>query len=94
MSKAKRFANALLGETRPKGFSKFGPGGLRLVFGDDIYTPCMVYLKDASATFHCALGEGAVEYESLSSGQVEWLSQFDDAATKHIGAVRGPDWKG
>jgi hypothetical protein len=94
MKAAEKFSNALLGEGRPKGFCKFGPGGLRLVFGHDPYTPCMVYLKDASATFDCAVGEGAVEHHSMTYAQTDWLLSFDEAASRHIDAVRGPNWKG
>jgi hypothetical protein len=93
-SAAKRFADALLQTQKPKGFSRFGPGGIRLVFGNDPYTPCMVYLKDGSATYDCAIDEGSVEGNALTNKQFDWLIDFSNQADQHIAAVRGPDWKG
>ncbi len=69
-----------------KGLSKFGPGGIRLVFDpEDPDTPCMVYLRqgsdEASATFWCALEEGEVEGYDLSSAQLQFLRDRQDEAT-------------
>ncbi len=50
------------------GLSKFGPGGLRVVFNEDPDTPCMVYLYDASATFDCAEMEGEIEGYGVERG--------------------------
>lgn len=89
-----KFAAALVNQPKPKGFSKFGPGGVRLVFGNDMYTPCMVYYKDGSATLHCALHEGEVEGHHLNERQATWLGSFSEAAEGHINAVRGDNWQG
>ncbi len=74
-----------------KGLSRFGPGGLHIVFDpQDPDTPCMVYLRDrseeASATFFCALEVGEVEGYDLSDAQLAFLKEhaaaaeaFDDA---------------
>lgn len=91
---ATKFANALLEGPKPKGFSKFGPGGVRLVFGHDPYTPCMVYMGKWSATFGCAVDTGEVELEQLNAVQMNWLLSYETAADDHITAVRGPDWRG
>ena len=69
-----------------KGLSRFGPGGLHLVFDpEDPDTPCMVYLRDrseeGSATFWCALEEGEVEGYDLSSAQLEFLKGYEAEAT-------------
>lgn len=64
-----------------KGMSKFGPGGIRVVFDPkDFDTPCMVYLKDASATFYCAQGEGYVEHIELTQEQFDFLTSLEEQA--------------
>lgn len=95
MNRKDKLAQALVTGAAPvKGFSRFGPGGVHLVFGHDMYTPCMVYYKGMSATLGCALHEGEVEGEGLDDKQIQWLGTFEEQADAHIDAVRGPDWKG
>jgi hypothetical protein len=60
-----------------------GPGGLRVEFLTDIYTPVMVYLKDGSATFYCAQGEGEVEGIGLTHAQLLFLDQIEAKANAH-----------
>ena len=70
-----------------KGFSKFGPNGLRLVVDPkDSDTPAMVYLGNESATFNCAASEGTIESTELTQKQYDWLMTFDhqvDAAYEY-----------
>jgi hypothetical protein len=60
-----------------------GPGGLRVEFLDDPYTPVMVYLKRGSATFQCAIDTGEVEDETLSREQCAFLARIEDEANEH-----------
>lgn len=76
-----------------KGMSKFGPGGLHLIFDPkDPYTPRRVSLGEASATFGCALDTGEVECERgerpLTKEQLRWLQNYETAADDFITAVR------
>jgi hypothetical protein len=64
-----------------KGKTTFGPGGVRVVFNpNDDDTPYMVYLKDASATLDCAVGEGEVEHHELTQEQFDFLNKIYDQA--------------
>lgn len=76
-----------------KGLSKFGPGGMHLVFDPaDPDTPCMVYLRQvipqASATFWCAIEEGEIEGCELSEAQMTFLDSHATEAEAFDDAVR------
>lgn len=78
-----------------KGMSKFGPGGIQLVFNPrDLDTPCMVYYADASATFDFALGEACLvgydENYDLTAAQINWLRSYEAAAEEFATAVKMP----
>lgn len=64
-----------------KGISKIGPGGIRLVMNpNDHDTPCMVYFRDASATYHCAIDTGEVEGYELEAVVYNWLCEYQQMA--------------
>jgi hypothetical protein len=80
--------------TMAKGLSKFGPGGVRIVFDPkDPDTPCMVYLGKSSATFFCALDTGEMDCGAgpdLTQQQLDWLAGFETQAAEFALAVQGP----
>lgn len=73
-----------------------GPGGILLeldpseVFLDNPGegTPAMVYLGDWSATYHCAVDTGEVEYEKLTDAQLDWL----DKQSGWVADLYSPTW--
>jgi len=78
-----------------KGLSKIGPGGIRVVFTTkDADTPCMVYLKNDSATFDCANDTGEIGEHFTTPEQQDWLRALEPQADACYEAARAghPDY--
>ena len=64
-----------------------GPNGITLILDptqvckDDPGqgTPALVTLKNETATYWCAIGEGEVDGLELSKAQIGWLERQEDA---------------
>jgi hypothetical protein len=72
--------------------NRLGPKGLHVIldsseiFPDDPGqgTPAMVYLRGQSATYWCALNEGEVDGEELSTSQQAFLESIEDEVAEFI----------